>query len=150
MTVRPLRKADLDRVSVLERATFADPWSRRSLAESLRQTYVRGLALENAEGLLVAYGLAAVVGPEGEILNLAVEAGCRGQGLGRLLLDGLVAALREEGVTTVFLEVRRSNEPAVALYRSAGFQPQGVRPGYYASPREDALTMALELGSQSA
>lgn len=148
--VRPLRDADLSRVADIERATFADPWSRRSLAESLRQDYVRGLAVENGDGSVIAYGLATVVGREGEILNLAVEQASRRQGLGRLVLDGLLDALREAGVRKAFLEVRRSNEPAIGLYRAAGFQPLGLRPGYYLSPREDALTMALELGSQTA
>jgi [ribosomal protein S18]-alanine N-acetyltransferase len=149
LKLRELRDADLGRVAEIERETFADPWSRRSLSETLRQDYVRGLALEDEGGALVAYGLCTIVEDEGEILNLAVLQSARRRGLGRQLLDGLLEALREAGVGKAFLEVRRSNEAAIALYRSAGFQPLGLRPGYYVSPREDALTMTLELGSQN-
>ena len=146
--LRELRDDDLACVAAMERETFADPWSRRSLAETLRQDYVRGLALEDESGTLIAYGLCTIVEDEGEILNLAVQHAVRRQGLGRQLLDGLLETLRDAGVREAFLEVRRSNEPAIALYRSAGFQPLGVRPAYYVSPKEDALTMALVLGSQ--
>ena len=148
--VRPLQEDDLTRVAELERATFADPWSRRSLAESLRQDHVRALVVENEDGCVVGYGMAAVIADEGEILNLAVERAVQGQGLGRLVLEGLLDVLREAGVRKAFLEVRRSNEAAIGLYRAAGFQPLGLRPSYYVSPKEDALTMALELASHDA
>ena len=113
-----------------------------------RQDYVRGIALEDETGRLVAYSLCTIVADEGEILNLAVQRDARRRGLGRQLLEGLLDALREAGVREAFLEVRRSNEPAIALYRSAGFKPLGVRPSYYVSPKEDALTMTLVLASQ--
>jgi ribosomal protein S18 acetylase RimI-like enzyme len=54
--------------------------------------------------------------------------------------------LAASGAQRVFLEVRRSNAAAIGLYERSGFRPVGVRRGYYASPREDALTMALEVG----
>jgi ribosomal-protein-alanine N-acetyltransferase len=148
--VRPLVTSDLARVVQIERETFSDPWSRASFATSLREPHVRALGLVNGAAELVGYGLATVIADEGEILNLAVARERRGKGYGRLILDALLKALWAEGVEKAYLEVRRSNEPAIALYRAAGFQPLGVRPGYYAIPREDALTMALELGSQTA
>ena len=148
VTLRELRDEDLALVAAIERETFADPWSRRSLSETLRQDHVRGIALENANGTLIGYGLCTIVGDEGEILNLAVQHAFRRRGLGRQLLEGLLESLREAGVHEVFLEVRRSNEPAIALYRAAGFKPLGLRPAYYVSPKEDALTMNLVLASQ--
>lgn len=148
--VRPLVTSDLARVVEIERETFSDPWSRASFASSLKESHIRALAVVNGSAEVVGYGLATVVADEGEILNLAVARDRRGQGFGRLILDALLKSLWAEGVEKAYLEVRRSNEPAIALYRAAGFQPLGVRPGYYAIPREDALTMALELGSQTA
>jgi ribosomal-protein-alanine N-acetyltransferase len=147
---RPLAPADLDRVTEIERATFPDPWSRRSFAETIEREQVRSLAIDDAEGRLVGYAMSVCAGDEGEILNIAVDERARGHGAGRALLDDLIEDLRRNGVRQVFLEVRRSNDAAIGLYRGAGFRPLGVRPGYYGRPREDALTMVLELASQTA
>ena len=143
--LRPLATADLDAVVAIERLTFADPWSRKSFASTLGQPHVHALAADAAGGALAGYALWSDVEDEGEILNIAVAPAARRHGIGRALLDAALAALREGGVRTVFLEVRRSNDAAIALYRAAGFQSLGVRPAYYAQPREDALTMSLEL-----
>ncbi|MFI5213145.1 MAG: ribosomal protein S18-alanine N-acetyltransferase [Gemmatimonadales bacterium] len=147
---RRLATADLDRVAEIERATFPDPWSRRSFAETLEREQVRSLAIDDEQGRLVGYAMSVRAGDEGEILNIAVDERARGHGAGRAMLDELLDDLRQSGVRQVFLEVRRSNEAAIGLYRSAGFRPLGVRPGYYGRPREDALTMVLELASQIA
>ncbi len=147
---RPLALADLDRVAEIERATFPDPWSRRSFAETIEREQVRSLAIDDAQGRLVGYAMSVRAGDEGEILNIAVDESARGQGAGRAMLDELLEDLRLNGVRQVFLEVRRSNQAAIGLYRGAGFRPLGVRPGYYGRPREDALTMVLELASQTA
>jgi ribosomal-protein-alanine N-acetyltransferase len=147
---RPLVLADLDRVAEIERATFPDPWSRRSFAETIEREQVRSLAIDDAEGRLVGYAMSVRAGDEGEILNIAVDERARGQGAGRAMLNDLLEDLRQSGVRQVFLEVRRSNQAAIGLYRGAGFRPLGVRPGYYGRPREDALTMVLELASQTA
>lgn len=147
---RPLRPEDLNRVAEIERQIFADPWPRRAFADALREPHICAFAVDNAAGEVAGYGLCSIVADEGEILNLAVDVTARGQGLGRLLLEGMVGRLGQSGVAKVYLEVRRSNEAAIGLYRAAGFTPLGVRPSYYEEPREDALTMALELGSQTA
>jgi ribosomal-protein-alanine N-acetyltransferase len=147
---RPLGQADLDRVTEIERATFPDPWSRKSFAETIEREQVRSLAIDDDEGRLVGYAMSVRAGDEGEILNIAVDEPARGHGAARAMLEDLIDDLRRNGVRQVFLEVRRSNEAAIGLYKAAGFRPLGVRPGYYGRPREDALTMALELASQTA
>ena len=141
---------DLDRVTAIEKLTFPDPWSKRSFATMLRQTHIYAIVAEGPAGTLSGYAMCSLVADEGEIQNIAVVEGARGQGLGQGLLAALLRYLKEGGAARVYLEVRRSNEAAIALYRRAGFQPLGVRPSYYAQPREDALTMTLELGSQTA
>ncbi len=148
--LRELVGGDLDRVAAIERDTFADPWSRKSFAGMLGQKHITAIAAVDDLGALVGYAMGSVAADEGEVLNIAVAKEARGAGIGRRLLDALLARLREAGAESFYLEVRRSNEPAIALYRSAGFRPLGVRPAYYTSPREDALTMALESASQNA
>jgi ribosomal-protein-alanine N-acetyltransferase len=140
---RPLEARDLDAVAALERAIFGDPWSRRSFEEMLALGHVRGFVLEGRGGRVAGYAVGSVAGDEGEILNLAVAPRRRRRGLGKLLLGACLAWMRTEGVATVHLEVRRSNDAAIAMYVAAGFEPVGVRPKYYRKPTEDAVTMTL-------
>ncbi|MEM1342501.1 MAG: GNAT family N-acetyltransferase, partial [Pseudomonadota bacterium] len=81
---------------------------------------------------------------EAEILTLAVQPEARRQGLGRLLVQELIA--QATGAERVFLEVAESNQAARALYAACGFEEIGRRPGYYAysdGGAEDALVMQL-------
>jgi len=84
------------------------------------------------------------------ILNLAVDPGVRRRGAGRRLLGAMLNWMASEGAREVFLEVRASNVAALALYERSGFRHLGIRKGYYAGPREDALTMVLEMGPRQA
>lgn len=87
---------------------------------------------------------------EGELLALAIAPELQGQGLGRALLVSLLDELRAEGCRVCHLEVRRSNEAAIALYAGQGFQLSGMRKGYYPllpgqTAAEDALLYSLAL-----
>jgi ribosomal-protein-alanine N-acetyltransferase len=77
---------------------------------------------------------------EGHILNVAVRSDQRGQGLGKLLVERVIAECRERGVAFVSLEVRPSNASAIALYRTIGFVETGKRKNYYENG-EDAILM---------
>ena len=147
---RPLAAADLVAVADLERRAFPDPWSARSFAQLLALPTVRGFVLDEPGGRPIGYGICSMVEDEGEILNLAVEPVLRRHGAGALLVNAMLAWLKEGGVARVFLEVRASNAAAIALYARVGFRPLGTRRGYYQEPREDALTMALEWGLKEA
>jgi ribosomal-protein-alanine N-acetyltransferase len=81
---------------------------------------------------------------EGEIVNVAVHPAFRRRGIARRLLKRLLEEGRDAQVERFILEVRRSNENAVALYEGLGFQTLGIRPGFYEHPREDALIMCRE------
>jgi ribosomal-protein-alanine N-acetyltransferase len=130
-------------VAALERAVFGDPWSRRSFEEMLVLGHVRGFVLEGRGGRLAGYVIGSVAGDEGEILNLAVAPRQRRRGFGKVLLEACLEWMRTAGASTVFLEVRRSNVAAIAMYVAAGFEPVGLRPNYYRKPTEDAVTMTL-------
>jgi len=149
-TARPLLAADVDGVAAIERAAFTDPWPARAFTELLAQPHVRAFAVDQEDGRLAGYALASVAADQGEILNLAVDPLARGHGLGRRLVDALLEMFRRERVTSVFLEVRQSNEVAIRLYRRAGFRPQSSRKRYYRNPTENALTMTLSLAPETA
>jgi ribosomal-protein-alanine acetyltransferase len=86
-------------------------------------------------GFLVAQHLA----PDWELENIVVAPTARRKGLGKRLLDALLAAARETNSNSVFLEVRESNAAARTLYEKAGFVQTGVRKFYYTDPPEDAV-----------
>ncbi len=80
-----------------------------------------------------------------EIINIAVESNSRRQGVGRALLAHVRERGRSLGVQRIFLEVRRSNAAAIALYSALGFILSGVRRAYYPDTGEDGLVYALDL-----
>lgn len=149
---------DVDAISALERATFSTPWS----AETFRTLQTRQPDVEiwvaqedeamqgeprDVEGCdgLFGYAVMWCVTDQAELANLAVRPDQRGSGVGSALLDQILSRCLQRGVETVFLEVRRSNEPAQDLYRSRGFRMVGVRKRYYRKPFEDAVVMMCTL-----
>ena len=81
---------------------------------------------------------------EGYIGNVAVRPAFRRRGVADALLDALDTRASERGLAFLTLEVRAGDEPAIALYRKHGYLRVGLRPGYYADPREDAILMTKE------
>lgn len=126
-------------VAPIERAVFSDPWSERDLNDCAR-TGVPFLVAELG-GAVIGYVIARDVLDEAEILNLGVVPARQRQGVGRTLVQGMLAQLRQGGVTTVFLEVRESNAVARRLYGSLGFADVGRRRHYYRLPTEDAVIL---------
>jgi ribosomal-protein-alanine acetyltransferase/tRNA threonylcarbamoyl adenosine modification protein YeaZ len=140
ITCRPATLEDLPAILAIERGSFSDPWSATAFAETLAAPTDQGLVASVA-GAVVGYGIVRRLGPEAELLNLAVHPASRRQGIGDALLAALLHALDAAGGVRVFLEVRASNRAAETLYRQHGFQPVGRRRAYYTHPTEDALLM---------
>ncbi|GAB4136481.1 MAG: hypothetical protein Fur0046_10030 [Cyanobacteria bacterium J069] len=78
---------------------------------------------------------------EAHVTILAVQPQMRGRGLGQLLLTALMQAAWQREMSWATLEVRASNQQAIALYRKFGFAEVGLRPRYYQNPTEDALIL---------
>ncbi len=137
-----LAEAHLSAVAALERLCFAEPWSESALKLLCHRTGI-GVVIPPDEGedTARAYGGMTHVLDEGSITNIAVRPDLRRLGLGRAVVTALLDRAREIGVSDVFLEVRVSNEPAIALYRSLGFETVGTRKNFYKLPTEDALIM---------
>lgn len=100
-------------------------------------------------GAIAGFVAARALGPEAEMLNLAVAPEHRRQGIGRRLVEELHRHLRARGTERVYLEVRPSNLPAQQLYRSFGYCECGRRQKYYASDGEDALVFEIRLPARS-
>lgn len=102
------------------------------------------LAAKDGGTLLGYLGMEYIL-DEGNITNVAVFPQYRRQGIARALIKALLEEARRLSLTTVTLEVRVSNEAAIALYAGMGFLPVGRRCLYYNDPTEDALLMTAEL-----
>lgn len=140
LVLRDALPDDLGAVVGIERASFGDPWSEGSFRSLLRAPTTR-FRVATREGTVVGYAVTTRIGDEAELANLAVDPAARRAGIGATLLDDLLASTDAPPGATVYLEVRASNAPAQALYRSRGFEAVGRRKGYYARPTEDAVVM---------
>jgi [ribosomal protein S18]-alanine N-acetyltransferase len=94
----------------------------------------------------VGFTVASIVPPQAELETIVVAPAARRNGVGVALMRAMIEELKTPGATEVTLEVRASNRPALALYRSLGFLEVGRRSGYYVDPIEDAALMRLDLG----
>jgi ribosomal-protein-alanine acetyltransferase len=97
------------------------------------------------DGALVAVVQWRNLGAEAEILDIAVAEKYRRHGNARFLLKKFLELIRQQGTRDVFLEVRESNFPAIALYRKFGFSTSGRRPNYYRDPQEAAILLHLKI-----
>ncbi|MFP5277066.1 MAG: ribosomal protein S18-alanine N-acetyltransferase [Acidobacteriota bacterium] len=144
LVIRPMTAADLGSVMQMATALANVPrWSERSWQEAIKPPHI-ALVAADAAGLS-AFAIATVAAGEAELQTLAVSAGQQRRGIARQLLSVVLAELRRASVAELWLEVRLSNAPAIALYRAFGFQETGRRRGYYSDPVEDALLMLLPL-----
>jgi ribosomal-protein-alanine N-acetyltransferase len=143
----PMQAGDVDEVHALEQSVFPHPWSRANFADSLASGY-DAWVLRDADGVLIGYFLLMYAVDEAHLLDVAVAAHRQGQGLGRYLLDKIMARARGMGMESVLLEVRPSNERALQVYKNYGFGEIGRRKGYYPAhegQREDAIVMRFVL-----
>jgi ribosomal-protein-alanine N-acetyltransferase len=141
----PMHESDLDEVLVIEYQLCAFPWGRGNFADSMSSGYSCWVC--RLAGELIGYCVLMLAVDEAHLLNISVAEKWQGQGFGARLLRHTMKLGRELGATTMLLEVRPSNEKALALYRHFGFQQIGVRRGYYPATggREDALVLTHAL-----
>lgn len=133
---------DLDAVAALEADAFANPWTREMLARELRQSDVARVYVLRTMGKRVAAFCACwLVFDELHVNTVAVDPALRRRGLAVRLMQHVLTEAAREGAEHATLEVRRSNVPALELYRRLGFVVEAVRPRYYTSPEEDALIL---------
>ena len=149
-TLRPLTRSDLRDLVALEQELFgrgAWPYDVMDAElHSLNRYYVGAaepsvgpIGVDAVEKLVGYAGVA--VGATAEVMTVGISARAQGRGIGRALMEDLIAACQQRGTEEIFLEVRVDNEPAIGLYRSLGFADVRIRRGYYQPENIDALVM---------
>lgn len=146
LLLRPLLPDDIPAVLDIERQGYSHPWSESIFLDCFKDNYRLWGACHG--GVLVGYAVVAYMVDEAHLLNICMHPRVRGEGMGRHLLRHVLATAAHEGMVQLLLEVRSSNDSAIALYKNEGFSEIGQRPGYYpaGNSREDALVMVLGLG----
>lgn len=143
MLIRAWEQGDLDSINRIEQASFSDPWSKKMLEDAMGMPRFLGFVIEE-QGDVIGYIGASFVLDEGEILLVAVDETKRGNGYGKLLVSTLIEELSKQGVSVVFLEVRKSNSRAIACYEGCGFSKISERARYYGDG-EDAIIMERKI-----
>ena len=144
MTIRSWKYEDILRISELERECFPqDAWDFRMFASSFGSESFIGVLAEDG-GEIAGYGCITVAADEADVGNIAVAEQYRRSGIATKVLNGLCDMAKEKGVEKLFLEVRVSNSPALALYLKCGFNGLYARRRYY-SDGEDCLVMVKTL-----
>ncbi|HRH90722.1 MAG TPA: ribosomal protein S18-alanine N-acetyltransferase [Agitococcus sp.] len=134
---------DLAAVCAIEKQVQYAPWSEKLFAEGLERH--RCIVAINQQQQIVGFSIVQFIVDEAHLLNIAVEPTQQKQGIGKVLLDDVLVNSQQKKASTIFLEVRESNQRAIQLYQAAGFNEIGLRKNYYptAHGKENAVIMAL-------
>lgn len=145
---RPMQEADVEQVYNIDVLSFALPWSERSYRFEITEnptsrTWAAEAVDAHGQTRVVAMIVVWVILDEAHVATIAVHPDYRRRGIGQRLLARALLDAAGHGVIQVYLEVRRGNLAAQAIYERFGFSVTGVRSGYYRDNNEDALLMTL-------
>jgi [ribosomal protein S18]-alanine N-acetyltransferase len=143
-----MRLEDVARVHEIDRLSFPLPWPERSYRFEIEENeassaWVVETVLDSGRVEVVAMMVNWIIIDEAHIATIAVHPDYRRRKIARRLLAWGLQAAWERGARTAFLEVRRGNLAAQAMYAAFGFENVGVRPRYYQDNHEDAILMTL-------
>lgn len=136
--IRPMTAEDIDDAALLEKENLGkEAWNGKQLLDALTRDDTFYLVAEKAGRVVGMCGVQNISG-DGEVTNVSVARDCRGEGIGYKMLKQLLERGRGIGIKDYTLEVRAGNEHAIRLYERLGFKSEGLRPGFYDEPKEDA------------
>ncbi|MBP1555863.1 MAG: ribosomal protein S18-alanine N-acetyltransferase [Oscillospiraceae bacterium] len=146
-----IRKAlpeDSTAVYVIENEISRHPWTEDQIREEIEFVQAFTCVCE-ADGRIVGFATMQNAAEFAHINELGVLASHRRRGIGRMLMEDIIRESLERGCEFISLEVRESNDPAQALYRSFGFRQEGLRKGFYRDPQEDGLVLVKKLKEET-
>jgi len=152
MLIRKMTLEDLEMVALIEQECFSQPWSEKSFKDSIERNDTIFLVCvetpsveekKSSENSILGYIGMYVSFDEANITNVAVSKAARNRGCGKELVTNAKSFAKEANVANIFLEVRRSNIPAISLYKKMGFEELGIRKNFYEHPVEDAIIMKV-------
>ncbi|WP_133407756.1 ribosomal protein S18-alanine N-acetyltransferase [Parashewanella tropica] len=144
-SISPLEVADCEVLHAIEQQAHSHPWSLPTIQSCFGGLY-HNIGLYEANEI-VGFAIVQQVIDEATLMDICVSPACQGKGYGKQLLKQVLEQAQHRGVKIMMLEVRASNQAAIALYLKLGFTETYRREGYYPteSGREDAIMMELTL-----
>jgi ribosomal-protein-alanine N-acetyltransferase len=140
LVIERMALEDMDEVVKIENQSFSDPWKREFFSEEIRNNFASPLVAK-LDQKVVGYACLWIFFGELQIANIAVEKDFRRRGIGRKILERIIAYARDKSCLKITLDVRESNREAIDLYNKFGFKIAGRRKKYYRFPVEDSLIM---------
>ena len=140
--IKRLSEENSAAVAEIEKLCFSTPWSEATISSEIKSGFSDFFGAFSEEKLAGYIGGRTIAG-ETEVFNVAVSPEFRRKGIAKALIEKFVETVREKETQVIFLEVRASNLPAIALYEKNGFVFCGIRKDYYSDPKENALLMRL-------
>lgn len=135
---------DIKYIVELEAKTFSDAWTEKSVRDTFEQKQAF-ITVAEVNGQVVGYCIIYYVMDEAEIARIATCETVRRTGVGKGLLRYTCECCRDKQIERLLLDVRESNEGAIAFYKNYGFQIDGMRKNFYEIPKEDAVLMSMSL-----
>jgi [ribosomal protein S18]-alanine N-acetyltransferase len=149
VAIRPMTLADIQTIRQIDVRSFSLPWPERSYHFELTEnpasrSWVAEVQGKDGQKQLAGMLVLWQIIDEAHIGTIATDPDFRRHGIARRMLAVALLDASRVGIQKVFLEVRRGNTAAQALYQSFGFEVSSVRRHYYQDTGEDALLMTLE------
>ena len=140
--IHKLNESFLNEIDLIEQDSFKEPWSKEAYEKEILNPLANYRVI-TIDDKVVAYGGFWKILDEADINNIAVKKEFRQMGFGKMRMNALIEDAKSQNIKAMTLEVRVTNESAIALYKKLGFKEAGIRKNYY-SDKEDALIMWLE------
>lgn len=146
MMILDMTLQDLDAVVAIERELFTSSWTKEQFEYEINENPFSKLYVLKKDAEIIGYGGFWALFERAEITVLAIKEEYQGQGLGEKMLSHLIDEAIKKACDIVLLEVRVSNDRAIALYRKCGFEQLRIRKDYYQDNHEDAIEMMKVVG----
>jgi len=140
ISIETATQKHINEIAAIEIESFAEPWSKNAISIEI-ETAICFVAWDAKNSTVAGYVTMRQIFDEGHISNIAVAKKYQKQGIGNLLMKALIKAAIANNINGLTLEVRASNQAALALYNKHGFIKEGLRKNYYSYPNEDAIIM---------
>lgn len=140
VSIRRMTEADASAVASISTAAIQDSWTEKAFIDIIQNPVYLNLVAKTND-IIIGYISVSMAADEADITNIAIDSRYRRNGIADKLLQCTFEYASNEGINKIFLEVRQSNLPAIALYEKNDFITLGIRKNYYSNPKEDAIIM---------
>ncbi|HHW66409.1 ribosomal protein S18-alanine N-acetyltransferase [Defluviitalea raffinosedens] len=136
-----MKEEHIPQIYEIEKSCFTIPWSKDAFEKELKENPLAYYIVAESKGNILGYAGMWKIADEGHITNIAVHPDFQHQGVGTLLMQGIIEEAQRNHFIGLTLEVRESNIKAQNLYKKFGFVNEGIRKGYYQDTGENAVIM---------